>query len=136
FVALLLLAGAIAGADDKKSEPIAPKEVIKLFNGKDLTGWTNWLKDTKREDPKKVFSVQDSVIRIAGMPMGYLSTDKEYKDYHLKLEYKWGKETYNAKGVRNSGVLLHAVGPDGGVGGVWMSCFECQLAQGCEADII
>ena len=38
--------------------------------------------------------------------------------------------------VRNSGVLLHAVGPDGGAGGVWMTSFECQLAQGCEGDLI
>src|SRR2546426_5818371 len=96
-----VVGSALASADEKKSEPIAPKEVIKPFNGKDLTGFTTWLKETKREDPKKVFSVQDGMIRIAGMPMGYLATDKEYKDYHLKVEFKWGKETYGAKGVRN-----------------------------------
>src|SRR5271163_3101795 len=67
-------------ADDK---PVSPKDgVIKLFNGKDLTGWTTWLKDSKREDPKKVFGVQDGMIRIAGMPMGYLATDKAYENYH------------------------------------------------------
>lgn len=134
--AIVSLSLAFARADDKKSEPVAPKEVIKLFNGKDLTGWTTWLKDSKREDPKKVFSVQDGVIRIAGMPMGYMATDKEYKDYHLKAEFKWGKETYGAKGVRNSGILLHGSGPDGGVGGVWMCSIECQLAQGCIGDFI
>src|SRR5262249_13994567 len=32
--------------------------------------------------------------------------------------------------------LLHAVGPDGGAGGTWMSCIECQLAQGCVGDLI
>jgi len=34
--------------------------------------------------------------------------------------------------VRNSGVLLHAVGPDGGAGGAWPSCIECL----CEGDRI
>jgi hypothetical protein len=38
--------------------------------------------------------------------------------------------------VRNSGLLLNAVGPDGGANGAWMSCFECQLAQGCNGDLI
>jgi hypothetical protein len=52
------------------------------------------------------------------------------------VEYKWGKKTDGGKYVRNSGVLLHAVGPDGGAGGTWMSCIECQLAQGCVGDLI
>ena len=38
--------------------------------------------------------------------------------------------------MRNSGILLHAVGPDGGRRGVWMTSIECQLAQGCEGDLI
>jgi hypothetical protein len=38
--------------------------------------------------------------------------------------------------VRNSGVLLHAIGPDGGARGVFMTCLECQIAQGCEGDLI
>ena len=135
-LAIVLLGTGFGAAEDKKTEPIRPTETIKLFNGQDLTGFTTWLKDTKREDPKKVFGVQDGVIRVAGMPMGYLATDKAYQDYHLSLEWKWGKEVYGAKGVRNSGILLNAIGPDGGAGGVWMSCIECQLAQGCIGDLI
>ena len=38
--------------------------VIPLFNGSDLTGLYGWLRDSKYEDPKKVFSVQDGMIRI------------------------------------------------------------------------
>ena len=33
-------------------------------------------------------------------------------------------------------MLLHGVGPDGGASGVWMTSLECQLAQGCEGDLI
>src|SRR5262249_21324570 len=61
---------------------------------------------------------------------------KEYKDYHLTVEYKWGQRTDGRKYVRNSGILLHATGPDGGAGGTWMSSIECQLAQGCVGDLI
>lgn len=117
-------------------EPIAPKEPIKLFNGTDLTGLTTWLKDTKRDDPRKVFTVENGILHLSGDGFGYAATDKEYKDYHLTVEYKWGKKTDGGKYVRNSGILLHATGPDGGAGGTWMSSVECQLAQGCVGDLI
>jgi hypothetical protein len=113
-----------------------PKQPIKLFNGKDLTGLTTWLKDTKRDDPRKVFSMRDGILHVSGDGFGYVATEKEYKNYHLIVEYKWGKKTDGGKYVRNSGILLHATGPDGGAGGTWMASIECQLAQGCVSDLI
>jgi hypothetical protein len=117
-------------------EPIRPQAVLSLFNGKDLTGLTTWLKDTKREDPNKVFTVHDGMIHVSGTSNGYVATEKAYQDYHVIVEYKWGKRTDGGKYVRNSGILLHAVGPDGGANGTWMSSIECQLAQGCVGDLI
>ncbi len=112
-------------------------ETVRLFNGKDLSGLTTWLSDSEREDPKKVFSVKDGVLHVSGEGMGYVATDKEYQDYHLVVEYKWGTRTDGGKYVRNSGILLHATGPDGNAGkGTWMSCVELQLAQGCVGDLI
>src|SRR5436190_330485 len=49
-VACWLWAGVASAAD----EPVTPKESVPLFNGKDLAGFTTWLKDAKRDDPKKV----------------------------------------------------------------------------------
>src|SRR6516225_10191541 len=121
---------------DDKPQAVVPKETIQLFSGKDLSGLTTWLKDTKREDPRKVFRVTDGQIHISGDGFGYLATDKAYRDYHLVVEYKWGKKTDGGKFVRNSGILLHGIGPDGGANGTWMSCIECQLAQGCNGDLI
>jgi hypothetical protein len=80
--------------------------------------------------------VQNGEIRISGEGTGYLATENEYREYHLLVEYKWGKKTDGSKYVRNSGVLLHAIGPDGSQNGVWMTSIECQLAQGCEGDLI
>jgi hypothetical protein len=117
-------------------EPVRPTEVIRLFNGKDFTSLDTWLKKSQRKDPRKVFTVEDGLLHVSGEDNGYIGTDKEYRDYHLVVEYKWGKKTYGAKYVRNSGILLHAVGPDGGKDGVWMTCIECQLAQGCVGDLI
>jgi hypothetical protein len=133
-----LVLAAVVLADDKKAEPSRPTDrVIPLFNGKDLTGLYTWLQDTKYDDPRKVFTVRDGVIHVSGEGMGYLATKDEYRDYHLVVEYKWGEKTFGSKTVRNSGILLHATGPDGNAGkGAWMASIECQLAQGCVGDFI
>lgn len=131
-----LVTASFASVGFAADEPVTPKERTALFNGKDLTGLTTWLKDSKRDDPKKVFRVTDGVLHLTGDGFGYVATEKAYKDYRVVIEYKWGKKTDGGKYVRNSGLLLHATGPDGGAGGTWMSCVECQLAQGCCGDLI
>jgi 3-keto-disaccharide hydrolase len=133
---LLLSLTLPPAAPPERGEPVRPTDTVLLFNGKDLAGLTTWLKDTKHADPRKVFSVKDGVLHVSGDGYGYVRTDKAYCDYHLIVEYKWGKKTDGGKNVRNSGILLNAVGPDGGAGGTWMSCIECQLAQGCVGDLI
>jgi hypothetical protein len=118
-------------------DSVRPREVIRLFNGKDLGGLSTWLADTKQDDPRKVFHVtNEGWLRISGDGFGYVATQAEYHDYRLLVEYKWGRRTDGGKFVRNSGILLNAVGPDGGAGGKWMSSVECQLAQGCVGDLI
>src|SRR5512144_949831 len=68
----------------EKTRTITPKgEVIHLFNGRDLTGLYGWLKDSKFEDPRKVFSVKDALLRISGEVAGYLGTQEAYRDYRL-----------------------------------------------------
>jgi hypothetical protein len=133
---IMLLMAAPASADEPKSTAVAPTERSSLCNGKNLDGLTPWLRKTKKEDPLKVFSALDGVIHVTGEDFGYLATAKEYRDYHVLVEYKWGKRTDGRKFVRNSGLLLNGVGPDGGARDTWMSCIECQLAQGCVGDLI
>src|SRR5436305_15253314 len=114
-VALSLALAALA--DDKKAEPLAPQAILQLFNGKNLAGLYTWVKGTGRQDPKKVFTVRDGMIHVSGAANGYVATEKEYRDYRVVVEYRWGKNTFGSKYVRNSGILLDAVGPDGAVGG-------------------
>ena len=116
--------------------PITPTETIQLFKGRNLDGLYHWLKDTGREEHRKVFNVHDGLLHLSGEGQGYVATERAYRDYHLTVEYKWGERTYGAKYVRNSGILLHATGPDGAGGGAWMNSIECQLAQGCVGDLI
>ncbi|MEZ6114522.1 MAG: DUF1080 domain-containing protein [Pirellulaceae bacterium] len=119
-------------------ETIVPRlgQTIELSRGDDLSQFTTWLKDTQHDDPRRVFSIRDGVIRVSGEGAGYLATKDSYRDYHLSLEYKWGERTDGSGIVRNSGVLLHGTGPHGAARGVWMASVEVQLAQGCEGDLI
>jgi hypothetical protein len=107
-----------------------------LFNGKDLSQFTTWLKESQNDDPKGIFQVTNGAIHISGEGTGCLATRNRYRDYHLSLEYKWGNRTDGSKYVRNSGVLLHAIGKEGSANESWMTSIEVQLAQGCEGDII
>ncbi len=137
FLSTLFLSPLCGGRLSAADKPdAAPGKVIRLFNGSDLSGLQTWLRDSKRDDPRKVFRVEEGILHISGDGFGYIATEKEYHDYHLTVEFKWGEKTDGGKYVRNSGILLHAVGPHGGAGGTWMSSIECQLAQGCVGDLI
>lgn len=111
----------------------------KLFNGKDLTNFYTYLKGVgKNKDPNKVFSVQDGMIRVSGQTFGCFTTEKEYENYHLIVEFKWGQKTWppREKATRDSGILLHCVGADGAAGGSWMESIECQMIEGGTGDFI
>ncbi len=124
----------------KSQKPIVPKDgPIKLFNGKDLTGFYTFLKDTKYEDPRQVFTVKDGVLIISGDGLGGLYTNDRYADYHMVCEFKWGPRTWGPRKERtkDSGVLVHGFGPDDSYGGgVWFSSVEAQLIQGGCGDFI
>ena len=94
-------------------------EPILRFNGKDLTGFYTYTRGHGYEDPKKVFTVQDGMIRVSGEEYGGVATGGNFRDYHLITEWKWGEKTWAPRKdkARDSGILLHCVGPDGAVGG-------------------
>ncbi len=108
------------------------------FNGKDLTGFTTYLQGHGTSDPNRVFTVQDGVLRISGQDYGAVTTVGEFSDYQLIVEWKWGGKTWPPREAasRDSGILLHCVGPDGAVGGMWMQSLECQIIEGGCGDIL
>jgi hypothetical protein len=112
---------------------------IKLFNGKDLAGFYTWLKGMgKNTDPEKVFTVHDGMIHVSGKIFGCFITEKEYENYHLVVEFKWGEKTWPPREDKtmDSGILLHCVGEDGAAGGTWMESIECQMIEGGTGDFI
>jgi hypothetical protein len=101
------------------------KDVVQLFNGKDLSNWVFKLKDPG-VDPASVFTIRNGVIHITGSPFGYMRTKSIYSDYKLHVEWRWPSE------ATNSGVFVHAQKPDT----IWLKCVECQLKAENAGDFV
>jgi hypothetical protein len=126
------------------------EKTIQLLNDNDLRGWDTYIgpsfdtlqgrRDTVplglNNDPLKVFSIVQEdgapALRISGERFGGISTVNEYENYHLTLEFKWGKEKWAPRKdqKRDSGILYHATGPHGADFGFWMRSQEFQVQEG------
>lgn len=113
LVALLLIGGAGAPSNRPSAagiwqqpappEAIVPDRVIRLFNGRDLSGWKADVpaKDANPTAPDS-FIVRNGMLVSMGEPRGHLLTEATYRDYRLEVEYR-----FTGKGG-NCGVLVHA----------------------------
>lgn len=106
---------------------------IKLFDGKDLNGFDIFLrKDGLNSDPQHVFTVEHGVVHVSGTEMGYIITKREYKNYYLRAEFKWGEGTFGERHgqARDSGILYNIQGENH----VWPRSVEFQINEGCTGD--
>ncbi len=87
FAVVLLLALASAS--------LAASGWTSLFNGKDLSGWK------KNGDEKWVVDGGTILCESTANKYGYLSTEKTYKNFSLRLKFKGEAEG-------NSGVFVHS----------------------------
>jgi hypothetical protein len=111
-----VLAAPVLGEDKDQG-------TIKLFSGKDLSGWRIFLdpKAKPKVEPESVFIAKDGALICKGKPNGYLITEKEYSNYVLKVQWRWAPEGNNKD--RNSGVFVHVSGEDK----IWPKGVEAQL---------
>jgi hypothetical protein len=99
-----------------------------LFNGKDFTGWRKFVDPKSQADPEKIWTVRDGMIVCEGSVNGYLITNKDYGDYALRVQWRWGDKVTRS---RNSGVFVHVSGPDK----IWPKGVEAQLLTDHAGDI-
>src|SRR5450432_2592313 len=133
MAALALLLHLAAWAQAKPSIPPHGK-LSPLFNGKDFTGFDTLLeKQGINSDPNKVFQVEKGVLHISGQEFGGLVTQKEYENYYLRAEFKWGEKTYPPRlgKTRDSGIQYNLTGPLK----VWSRMMEFQINEGGTGDI-
>jgi len=109
----------------------ADTQAVRLFNGKDLVGWSHFLVDPK-VPAADVWSVRDGVLVCKGDPLGYLYTDTEHTSFKLVVEWRWAKGAAARLGkVPNSGVLLRVNGAPKAV----PRAYEAQLRSGDAGDL-
>jgi len=136
FFAVFLASILLSGCTDLSRKGSSDSGEIPLFNGKNLDGWYTVLK-TKgiNKDTEGIFKVEDGLIHILGKEFGYLCSKKEFENYHLTVEFKWGAKKFppreNAK--RDSGILYHF--PADKRDEVWPYSIECQIQEGDCGDI-
>ena len=130
-----------------------------LWNGKDLSHWSTWLKQPEPpsevpglargpdgkyaeplgpdRDPLHVFTVVEidgrSAIRVSGEVFGELRTAESLGNYHLRFEFKWGEKKWpprNKPGTsRDSGLLYHVHAAPGAEGRTWARSIELQIQE-------
>ena len=89
FIMNALLVMLLAGCNEQQ-EP--------LFNGNDLQNWHFVLEDNA-VPAEEVFLVEDGTIRIMGEPLGYMYTEKRYRNFTLSLS-TGGRRREQQRGVR------------------------------------
>lgn len=116
---LLLIASSLSAVCQKKD---SKEEWIKLFNGKDLSGWHIQITGHEpNENYKNTFMIDNGILRISydeyeefGTNYGHIYYNTPFSYYKLIVEYRFvgtqtkGGATWN---VRNSGVMFHSQPP-------------------------
>lgn len=101
---------------------------VELFNGRDLDGWYTYHSNYGKEVGQgKFISVEDGIIHLQGEQFGYFCTEESYKNYYLRIVFRWGDKKYAPRLTqrRDSGVLYHFEGEDK----VWPKSVECQIME-------
>ncbi len=145
---LVLLAAFVLSAATIAAEPIPPSargvesEWVRLFNGKDLTGWFSFLQKHGRDrDPDHVITIEDGAIHAykgarsgSEVVMGYIGTAQSFSDYHLRLKYKWGKNQFKPRFTLkpDAGIYYHHATEDA----VWPQALQFQVELNDVGDLL
>ena len=125
-LALTATTNSFAQDDDSTYPPRTREMSVPLFNGKDFSGWTFYMKGNA--DPRQTWSVTNGIIHCTGQPVGYLRTSQVYSNYFLTVEWRFVKITPKAD---NTGILVHIQPPDQ----VWPQCIQVQGRHDHQGDL-
>lgn len=153
-LALAVAAPALAAPNPPLALADVPKAAgpaVALFNGRDLKDWDAWLGYadpalTYKRPPvapigagprsAEIFKavVEDGrpALYVNGKIWGSLVHKGDFRDYHLRLQYKWGKGRWAPREAQapNNGLLYHSHGAPGAVWGTWSRAVEFEIMTG------
>jgi len=128
---------------DKKGE----ENWIKLFNGKDLTGWIVKIGGhSLNENIHNTFRVKDGLLKVSydgyedfGESFGHIFYKNPFSNYILKLQYRFvGEQVKGGQdwAKKNSGVMIHSQSPESmDLNQAFPVSLEVQLLGGIEKPI-
>jgi hypothetical protein len=80
---------------------------ISMFNGKDFSGW-RFGKDSMFFQTPKNWSVEESMIKLAGGGSPHLASQWDYEDFDMRFQWKALKKGYNSGFYVRSGRTVSA----------------------------
>ncbi|HSY17844.1 MAG TPA: DUF1080 domain-containing protein [Candidatus Acidoferrales bacterium] len=103
----------------RSQEAVTPAGHVELFNGKDFSGLTFYMRSNAA--PENTWSISNGLIHCTGKPTGYLRTEKSYRDFVATAEWRFLK-------AGNTGVcvFMQDRAADASPRSVWPHCVECQ----------
>jgi hypothetical protein len=131
--------------------PKAAGPKVTLFDGKDLADWSAWLgyadpaltykrpavapigATAKSAEIFKVVAEDGRpALYVNGKTWGSLVHKGDFRNYHLRLQYKWGKGRWAPRETQapNNGLLYHTHGAPGVVWGTWSQAVEFEIMTG------
>ena len=131
ILSTLVLASLTLG---ENNAPPTHGPLTPLFDGTNLNNFDIVLRgEGISSDPDHIFTIENGAVHVSGKKFGYFVTKKEYSNYYLRAEFKWGEGTYAPKlgKARDSGILYHVVGEQK----VWPRSIELQIQEGGTGDI-
>jgi hypothetical protein len=138
--------------------PAPTGKPVSLFDGRSLNDWQPWLGYpnpgvTYKSSPGAAaigtgsdtsgdFAVREvdggPAIWVKGETWGSLVHKADLRDYHLRLEFKWGTKTWAPRETapQNNGLLYHTHGAPGEVFGTWRPSVEFEIMKGSTGMVV
>lgn len=106
----------------------------KNFSENDWYAFTKTSKE--RIKSSEVYDFSKGMIRMYGDNIGYLMTNKSYKNFELTLEFRWNiEEKFNKnKAKKNSGVMYNI--PTDSPDNIWPKGIQFQIKENTTGDFI
>jgi len=131
FSGIILFCLALVFAGCKTSQAQTSTNATELFNGKDFSGWTFYMRTNA--DPMKTWSVTNGMIECTGKPTGCMRTEKKYSDFKFTIE--WRFPATMTKPI-NTGVCVFMQDRDANTPTnlIWGNSIECQGMHNHQGD--
>src|SRR5262249_28222815 len=121
-VTIGLCVALVAAAPAAAQERAGKEKWVRLFNGKDLSGWTPKIKGHEAGDNHNdTFRVEGGVLKVSydrykqfDGKFGHLFYKDRFSHYVIRVEYRFvGEQCKGGPGwaLRNSGIMFHSQPP-------------------------